>query len=140
MSSNIQDLGTSLDTIQKKNAQLSQDLQKIGEQQKKLVEALKRGLSAGSIARNEIEQLSKQAEQVASSITETQQTANELANPAHPDHGLPSGGARPDQGLPSGGAHPDQGLPGQGHVSGQPVPGQPNRPDQGLPPTGQPKK
>ena len=75
----------------------------------------------------------------------------EIWPPIHPS--IPGGpvdpgfGNRPptDPGYdrPSGG-HPDQGLPGERppHASGQPVPPgeQPPKPDQGLPPTPQPKK
>ena len=85
------------------------------------------------------------------------------ATPARPDQGLPGGGGHPDQGLPpsSGGSpsHPISGVPGKFWiVAGIPgygwryvcvdpslhpdqgLPGGGNRPDQGLPPTAQPKK
>jgi hypothetical protein len=73
-----------------------------------------------------------------------------IYNPGHPDQGLPGSGARPDQGLPGQGGGPtDPGfgvgapgklwvvawLAGHGWVW---TPIQPPKPDQGLPPTGQP--
>jgi hypothetical protein len=82
----------------------------------------------------------------------------------HPEHGLPGGGHVSGQPIPpgqvdntlpggppghvSGGPAPAPGhpstqpLPGGGHVSGQPTPPQPGgpKPDQGLPPSAQPKK
>jgi len=67
--------------------------------------------------------------------------------PPHPDQGLPGQPPAPDQGLPGHPGvppRPDQGLPGGGvppHVGGGPMPGGGvNRPDQGLPPTAQPRR
>jgi hypothetical protein len=143
------DLQTSLNTIQAGTAAISKDLDAIAEHQQKLVQALKQVAVKGSAAKNELEDLTAQAEAVAKDVIYTAQQAQQVAHPpqagqglpsggAHPGHDLPSG-AHPDAGLPSGGAHPDAGLPGQGHISGQPLPGG-ERPDAGLPPTAEPKK
>jgi hypothetical protein len=69
--------------------------------------------------------------------------------PGHPDQGLPPSPGTPDQGLPPAAGHPDQGLPrpetfwvvcGIPGVGWRYVAVDPSlRPDQGLPPTAQPK-
>lgn len=55
---------------------------------------------------------------------------------AHPDQGLPSGGARPDNTLPAGGAHPDQGLPAGGARPDNTLPGTPSTKPTPVPPAG----
>src|SRR6476661_1913073 len=149
MGENMESLQKSLNTIQAGNAAIAADLETISQRQKQVVDGIKRLAAKGSAAKNELDDLAKQAEEVAKSVVETTQKAQQAAHPPTPGHDLPSG-AHPDQGLPSGGAHPDAGLPGQGHISGQPVPGgghpsgQPlpggERPNQGLPGTPEPKK
>ena len=49
-------------------------------------------------------------------------------------------GHHPDHGLPGGPQYPTTGPVPPGYPSGQPIPGQPPRPDQGLPPTAQPRR
>jgi hypothetical protein len=148
------DIQQSLNTIQAGTAAISKDLEAIAEHQQRLAQALKQLAVKGTAAKNELEDLSNQAEAVAKDVIYTAQQAQQVAHPPQAGQGLPSGGAHPGHDLPSG-ARPDHGLPGQGqidnalpgqpgHISGQPVPpGKPGggeRPDAGLPPTGQPKK
>jgi ABC-type transporter Mla subunit MlaD len=139
MAETLDSLQKSLNVIQAGNAAIAQDLQTISDRQKKLTEGLKKVATAGSAARNELQDLANQAEEIAKSVAQTTQKAEQAAHPAHAGQGLPGQG-RPDQGLPGSPGHPDQGLPpSPGHPS-QGLPNAPAKPDQGLPPTGQPKK
>jgi hypothetical protein len=62
-----------------------------------------------------------------------------IFHPGHPDHGLPSSPGHPSQGLPIfHPGHPDHGLPSSpGHPSTG-LPPDPARPDNSLPPGGEP--
>jgi uncharacterized phage infection (PIP) family protein YhgE len=118
MAETLDSLQKSLNVIQAGNAAIAQDLQTISDRQKKLTEGLKKVATAGSAARSELQDLANQAEEIAKSVAQTTQKAQQAAHPA-----------TADQGLPGSPGHPSQGLPNA-----------PAKPDQGLPPTGQPKK
>ena len=134
----LENMQNALNTIQKSNAEIAKDLETISANQKKLAEKLGQAAAAGGAAKQELQQLTKQAEDIAKSITETEQKADSA-----------SGGSKPGQPLPGQPGHgsgqpvppPGQGggtLPAQPpHASGQPVPGGVHPSGQPVPPPGQ---
>lgn len=137
----LQDMEKALNTIQSANAEIAKDLEQIGANQTKLAKALAGAAAVGSAAKSELEQLTKQAEQIASDISETEQKADAVSGGSQPGNALPGGPPPHASGQPvPGRGHVDAGLPPSPGHPGAGLPNAPAKPDAGLPPGAQPKK